>query len=148
MAALLRQAHVFERHDSGRGLCLSCAQQLCSLQGHNQAALPCGPVQLMSCVQRGSSCLVCCDVDVSSMPVDGRSARPHIGGLLSSCPVCHAADGSAAPAADAKPQDALPEGASYEEYDPLLLKQNEGLGYLEFPTYNAALDDFFAKVRL
>ena len=62
--------------------------------------------------------------------------------------MCHAAPGSTAPAADAKPQDALPEGASYEEYDPLLLKQNEGLGYLEFPTYDAALDEFFAKVRL
>lgn len=71
-----------------------------------------------------------------------------LSGSLSTCPVCHAADGSAVPAADAKPQDALPEGASYEEYDPLLLKQNEGLGYLEFPTYDAALDEFFAKVRL
>eukprot|EP00891_Asterochloris_glomerata_P005087 jgi/Astpho2/5087/fgenesh1_pg.00072_%23_10_t len=62
-------------------------------------------------------------------------------------PMAQHADGSAAPAADAKPQDALPEGASYEEYDPLLLKQNEGLGYLEFPTYDAALDEFFAKIE-
>ena len=77
-------------------------------------------------------------------PVPGRP----IGDSCTSGPACHAAGGSAAPAADAKPQDALPEGASYEEYDPLLLKQNEGLGYLEFPTYNAALDEFFAKVRL
>lgn len=38
------------------------------------------------------------------------------------------------------------EGIVYEDFDPLLLKQNEGLQKLEFETYDAALDEFYAKV--
>lgn len=34
----------------------------------------------------------------------------------------------------------------YEDFDPLLLKQNEALQKLEFDTYDAALDEFYAKV--
>ena len=40
------------------------------------------------------------------------------------------------------------EGIVYEDFDPLLLKQNEGLQKLEFETYDAALDEFYAKVML
>lgn len=36
----------------------------------------------------------------------------------------------------------------YEDFDPLLLKQNEGLQKLEFETYDAALDEFYARVML
>ncbi len=36
----------------------------------------------------------------------------------------------------------------YEDFDPLLLKQNEGLQKLEFETVDAALDEFFARVML
>lgn len=36
----------------------------------------------------------------------------------------------------------------YEDFDPLLLKQNEGLQKLEFETYDAALDEFYARVTL
>ena len=36
----------------------------------------------------------------------------------------------------------------YESYDPLRLKQNEGRELLAFPTFDAALDEFFAKVEL
>lgn len=39
------------------------------------------------------------------------------------------------------------EGIVYEDFDPLLLKQNEALQQLEFETYDAALDEFYAKVR-
>ena len=35
----------------------------------------------------------------------------------------------------------------YESYDPLRLKQNEGRELLPFPTFDAALDEFYAKVR-
>lgn len=38
------------------------------------------------------------------------------------------------------------EGVVYEDFDPLLLKQNESLQKLEFDTYDAALDEFYAKV--
>lgn len=38
------------------------------------------------------------------------------------------------------------EGIVYEDFDPLLLKQNEAAQKLEFETYDAALDEFFAKV--
>ena len=34
----------------------------------------------------------------------------------------------------------------YEDFDPLLLKQNEAAQKLEFVTYDAALDEFYAKV--
>lgn len=34
----------------------------------------------------------------------------------------------------------------YEDFDPLLLKQNEAQQKLEFETYDAALDEFYAKV--
>ena len=37
------------------------------------------------------------------------------------------------------------EGVVYEDFDPLLLKQNEALQKLEFDTYDAALDEFYAK---
>ena len=40
------------------------------------------------------------------------------------------------------------EGIVYEDFDPLLLKQNEGLQKLEFETYDSALDEFYAKVML
>jgi hypothetical protein len=40
------------------------------------------------------------------------------------------------------------EGIVYEDFDPLLLKQNEGLQKLEFETYDAALDEFYARVML
>lgn len=36
----------------------------------------------------------------------------------------------------------------YESYDPLRLKQNEGQELLPFPTFDAALDEFYAKVCL
>ena len=36
----------------------------------------------------------------------------------------------------------------YEDFDPLLLKQNGGLQKLEFETYDAALDEFYARVML
>ncbi|KAL0046515.1 hypothetical protein WJX82_002614 [Trebouxia sp. C0006] len=39
------------------------------------------------------------------------------------------------------------EGIVYEDFDPLLLKQNEGLQKLEFETYDAALDEFFARIE-
>lgn len=35
---------------------------------------------------------------------------------------------------------------SYESYDPLCLKQNEAQELLPFPTFDAALDEFYAKV--
>lgn len=38
------------------------------------------------------------------------------------------------------------EGVVYEDFDPLLLKQNEAAHRLEFDTYDAALDEFYAKV--
>lgn len=38
------------------------------------------------------------------------------------------------------------EGVVYEDFDPLLLKQNEAQQKLEFETYDAALDEFYAKV--
>ena len=38
------------------------------------------------------------------------------------------------------------EGVVYEDFDPLLLKQNEAAQKLEFETYDAALDEFYAKV--
>ena len=38
------------------------------------------------------------------------------------------------------------EGVVYEDFDPLLLKQNEAAHKLEFETYDAALDEFYAKV--
>ena len=52
-------------------------------------------------------------------------------------------------------QEAAPEGASgklddglvYESYDPLRLQQNEGRELLPFPTFDAALDEFYAKVK-
>ena len=34
----------------------------------------------------------------------------------------------------------------YESYDPLRLKQNEGQELLAFTTFDAALDEFYAKV--
>lgn len=40
------------------------------------------------------------------------------------------------------------EGVVYEDFDPLLLKQNEAAQKLEFETYDAALDEFYAKVAL
>ena len=42
-----------------------------------------------------------------------------------------------------KPDD----GLVYESYDPLRLKQNECQELLPFPTFDAALDEFYAKVR-
>ncbi|KAL0030916.1 hypothetical protein WJX79_000862 [Trebouxia sp. C0005] len=39
------------------------------------------------------------------------------------------------------------EGIVYEDFDPLLLKQNEGLQKLEFETYDAALDEFYARIE-
>lgn len=38
------------------------------------------------------------------------------------------------------------EGMVYEDFDPLLLKQNEAAQKLEFETYDAALDEFYTKV--
>ncbi|BDA50353.1 probable nuclear export mediator factor Nemf [Coccomyxa sp. Obi] len=35
----------------------------------------------------------------------------------------------------------------YESFDPLILQQNAGQEVLSFPTYNAALDEFYAKVE-
>ena len=35
---------------------------------------------------------------------------------------------------------------AYESYDPLRLKQNEGQELLAFTTFDAALDEFYAKV--
>ncbi|KAL3145238.1 hypothetical protein ABBQ32_000984 [Trebouxia sp. C0010 RCD-2024] len=39
------------------------------------------------------------------------------------------------------------EGVVYEDFDPLLLKQNEAAQKLEFETYDAALDEFYAKIE-
>ncbi len=41
----------------------------------------------------------------------------------------------------------LDDGLVYESYDPLRLQQNEGRELLPFPTFDAALDEFYAKVR-
>ena len=38
------------------------------------------------------------------------------------------------------------DGLVYESYDPLRLKQNEGQELLPFPAFDAALDEFYAKV--
>ncbi|EIE22903.1 hypothetical protein COCSUDRAFT_16391 [Coccomyxa subellipsoidea C-169] len=35
----------------------------------------------------------------------------------------------------------------YDSFDPLILQQNSGQEVLRFPTYNAALDEFYAKAR-
>lgn len=40
------------------------------------------------------------------------------------------------------------EGVIYNSFDPLILQQNAGQEVLSFPTYNAALDEFYAKVML
>lgn len=40
----------------------------------------------------------------------------------------------------------LGDGLVYESYDPLRLKQNEAQELLPFPTFDAALDEFYAKV--
>ena len=40
----------------------------------------------------------------------------------------------------------LDDGLVYESYDPLRLKQNEAQELLPFPTFDAALDEFYAKV--
>ena len=40
----------------------------------------------------------------------------------------------------------LDDGLVYESYDPLLLKQNEAQELLPFSTFDAALDEFYAKV--
>ena len=58
-------------------------------------------------------------------------------------------DASAAPA-DSKAQSArpeCPEGWMYADFDPLLLEQKKGGRVLEFATFDAALDEFFSKVR-
>lgn len=49
--------------------------------------------------------------------------------------------GSEAPSAAA-----VDEGIVYDSYDPLMLQQNAGREFLSFPTYNAALDEFYVKV--
>ena len=45
-----------------------------------------------------------------------------------------------------KPQ--CPEGMVYEDFDPLLLDQKAALPFLEFTSFDAALDEFFSKVRI
>ncbi len=35
----------------------------------------------------------------------------------------------------------------YDSFNPLILQQNAGQEVLKFPTYNAALDEFYAKVK-
>lgn len=40
-----------------------------------------------------------------------------------------------------------PEGMVYEDFDPLLLDQKAALPFLEFTSFDAALDEFFSKVR-
>jgi hypothetical protein len=52
-----------------------------------------------------------------------------------------ATNGSEAP-------DASGKGVIYDSFDPLILQQNAGQEFLSFPTYNAALDEFYAKVTL
>lgn len=44
--------------------------------------------------------------------------------------------------------DASGEGVIYDSFDPLILQQNAGQEVLSFPTYNAALDEFYAKVTV
>ena len=51
-------------------------------------------------------------------------------------------DAAAPEEANGRPDD----GLVYESYDPLRLKQNEGRELLPFPTFDAALDEFYAKV--
>ncbi|CAK0786952.1 hypothetical protein CVIRNUC_010166 [Coccomyxa viridis] len=41
----------------------------------------------------------------------------------------------------------LGDGLVYESYDPLRLKQNEAQELLPFPTFDAALDEFYAKIE-
>ncbi len=36
----------------------------------------------------------------------------------------------------------------YEEYDPIVLRQRQGRPVLQFPTFDAALDEFYSKVRV
>ena len=43
-------------------------------------------------------------------------------------------------------RDGCPEGWVYADFDPLLLQQKEGIRRLEFPSFDAALDEFFSKV--
>ena len=38
--------------------------------------------------------------------------------------------------------------AAYDSYDPLLLQQHRQGHVQEFPTFDAALDEFYNKVRL
>ena len=45
-----------------------------------------------------------------------------------------------------KEKPKLDDGLVYESYDPLRLKQNEAQELLPFPTFDAALDEFYAKV--
>ena len=67
-----------------------------------------------------------------------------------------ATEASEAKDAAASSQEAAPEGADrklddglvYESYDPLRLQQNKGRELLPFPTFDAALDEFYAKVRI
>ena len=48
--------------------------------------------------------------------------------------------------ASLKEKPKLDDGLVYESYDPLRLKQNEVQELLPFPTFDAALDEFYAKV--
>ncbi len=52
-------------------------------------------------------------------------------------------DGQTAPEKEDGKHD---DGLVYESYDPLRLKQNEGQELLPFPAFDAALDEFYAKV--
>ena len=46
-----------------------------------------------------------------------------------------------------RPGEEAGEEAAYDSYDPLLLEQHK-LGHVrEFPTFDAALDEFYNKVR-
>ena len=63
------------------------------------------------------------------------------------------AEGSAAGQLQEKgAQNGTAEGAAaavlYEEYDPLVLLQRQGQPVLEFPSFDAALDEFYSKVNL
>ena len=55
--------------------------------------------------------------------------------------------GKAAKVAEQPKEDDTSKPLIYDEFDALRLKQNEGKSVLEYDTLDAALDEFFAKVR-
>ncbi|CAL8464758.1 g4293 [Coccomyxa elongata] len=59
-----------------------------------------------------------------------------------------AAKGGAQPQKDASTPTATEDNSIvYDSFDPVILQQNAGQEVLKFPTYNAALDEFYAKVE-